>query len=143
MIYTVAGPEFEEYCRPFSLLALGAGLITPGFKLPNLWVIDVGSAHNLNNDKPEKHLQMALESVLRIAQNNDLRSLAVPAIGIDMFKFPPVLVAYLTAQVLAKNDALAPRLNWVHICLADHVLVPLYESGCMQAGLQCKTPELN
>jgi len=131
-IHMAAGPKLEEYCRPFAPLALGAGLITPGFKLPNLWVIHVRSAHYLNNDEPAKYMQMALESMLRIAHDNDLRSLAVPAIGTGMFKFPPLLAARLTAQVLVKADALAPHLNWVRICLADQALVPLYESACAQ-----------
>ena len=135
-IHTAAGPKLEEYCRPFVPLALGAGLITPGFKLPNLWVIHVRSAHYLNNDEPEKHMQMALESMLRIAHDNDLRSLAVPAIGTGMFKFPPALAARLTAQVLAKADALAPHLNWVRICLADQALLAVYESAMAQAVLQ-------
>jgi O-acetyl-ADP-ribose deacetylase (regulator of RNase III) len=142
-IHTAAGPKLEEYCRPFAPLALGAGLITPGFKLPNLWVIHVRSAHYVTNDEPEKYMQMALETMLRIANDNDLRTLAVPAIGTGMFKFPPALAARLTAQVLAKADALAPHLNWVRICLADQALVPLYESAFAQAGLQCKTPELH
>ena len=134
-IHTAAGPKLEEYCRPFAPLALGAGLMTPGFKLPNLWVIHVRSAHYLNNDEPEKHMQMALESMLRIAQDNDLRSLAVPAIGTGMFKFPPVLAARLMAQALAKADELAPHLKWVRICLADQALVPLYELAMDEAGL--------
>jgi len=141
-IHTAAGPKLEEYCRPFAPLALGAGLITPGFKLPNLWVIHVRSAHYVTNDEPEKYMQMALESMLRIAHDNDLRSLAVPAIGTGMFKFPPALAARLTAQVLAKADALAPHLNWVRICLADQALVPLYESAFAQIGCSSSSKTL-
>ena len=105
--------------------------------MPNLWVIHVRSAHYLNNDEPEKHMQMALESMLRIANDNDLKNLAVPAIGTGMFKLPPALAARLTAQVLAKADALSPHLKWVRICLADQALEPLYESAFTQAG--CST----
>ncbi len=134
-IHTTAGPKLEEYCHPYAPLALGAGLITPGFKLPNLWVIHVRSAHYVTNDEPERYMQMALESMLRIANDNDLRTLAVPAIGTGMFKFPPVLAARLTAQALAKADELAPHLKWVRICLADQAMVPLYESAMAEAGL--------
>jgi O-acetyl-ADP-ribose deacetylase (regulator of RNase III) len=79
-------------------------------------------------------MQMALESMLRIAHDNDLRSLAVPAIGTGMFKFPPVLAARLMAQALAKADALAPHLNWVRVCLADQDKVSLYESALSEVG---------
>jgi O-acetyl-ADP-ribose deacetylase (regulator of RNase III) len=139
-IHMAAGPKLEEYCKPFASLELGAGLITPGFKLANPWIIHVRSAHYINNEEPEKYMQMALESMLRIAHDNDLRSLAVPAIGTGMFKFPPLLAARLTALVLAKADALAPHLKCVRICLADQALLAVYESACQQAGLECKTP---
>lgn len=138
-IHMAAGPKLEEYCKPFAPLALGAGLITPGFKLANPWIIHVRSAHYINNEEPEKYMQMALESMLRIAHDNDLRSLAVPAIGTGMFKFPPILAARLTALVLAKADALAPHLKCVRICLADQALLEVYESACQQAGLECNS----
>jgi len=141
-IHTAAGPKLEEYCNPYAPLKLGEGLITPGFKLPNLWVIHVRSAHFVTNDEPEKYMQMALESMLRIANNNDLRTLAVPAIGTGMFKFPPVLAARLMAQALARADELAPHLKWVRICLADAAMVSLYESAMAEAGLDIKTVEL-
>ena len=141
-IHTAAGPKLEEYCRPYSPLALGSGLITPGFKLPNLWVIHVRSAHYVTNDEPEKYMQMALESMLRIANDNDLRTLAVPAIGTGMFKFPPLLAARLMALALAKADELAPHMKWIRICLADQAMVPIYESAVTEAGLLIKEVEL-
>ena len=135
-IHRAAGPKLEEYCLPYAPLALGSGLITPGFKLPNLWVIHVRSAHYVTNEEPEHYMQMALESMLRIANANDLRTLAVPAIGTGMFKFPPVLAARLMAQALAKADELAPHLKWVRICLADQAMVPLYDSALEEALVQ-------
>ena len=141
-IHRAAGPKLEEYCLPYAPLALGSGLITPGFKLPNLWVIHVRSAHFVTNDEPNKYMQMALESMLRIANDNDLHSLAVPAIGTGMFKFHPVLAARLMAQALAKTDQLAPHLKWLRICLADQSMVPLYESAVTEAGLAIRAVEL-
>jgi O-acetyl-ADP-ribose deacetylase (regulator of RNase III) len=128
-IHTAAGPKLEEYCKPFAPLALGAGLITPGFKLPNHWIIHVRSAHYINNDEPEKYMQMALESMLRLANDNDIRSLAMPAIGTGMFKFPPLLAARLICQALHRSDELAPFLQTVRICLTDTDMVQLFESA--------------
>ena len=128
-IHMAAGPKLEEYCKPFAPLALGAGLITPGFKLPNPWIIHVRSAHYINNDEPEKYMQMALESMLRLANNNDIRSLALPAIGTGMFKFPPMLSARIICQVLSRADDLAPFLQTVRICLTDAGMVQIFESA--------------
>jgi O-acetyl-ADP-ribose deacetylase (regulator of RNase III) len=138
-IHTAAGPKLEEYCRSYAPLSLGAGLITPGFKLPNLWVIHVRSAHYLNNEKPEQIMQMALETMLRIANDNDLRTLAVPAIGTGMFKFPADLAARLMAQAFERASELSPHLKWVRICLADTAMVSVYESAMTRAGLTVNT----
>ena len=132
-IHTAAGPKLEEYCRPFAPLALGAGLITPGFKLPNPWIIHVRAAHYLNNEEPERHLQAALNSMLRLAHDNTIRSLAMPAIGTGVFKFPLELAARLTAQVLSRAEETAPYLQWIRICLADQALVPLYDAAMTEA----------
>ena len=132
-IHTAAGPKLEEYCRPFAPLALGGGLITPGFKLLNPWIIHVRAAHYLNNEEPERHLQAALNSMLRLAHDNTIRSLAMPAIGTGVFKFPLELAARLTAQVLSRADETAPYLQWIRICLADQALVPLYEAAMNEA----------
>ncbi len=128
-IHMAAGPKLEEYCKPFAPLALGAGLITPGFKLVNPWIIHVRSAHYINNDEPEKYMQMALESMLRLANDNDIRSLAMPAIGTGTFKFPAMLAARIICQVLNRSDELAPFLQTVRICLTDADMAQLFESA--------------
>lgn len=138
-IHMAAGPKLEEYCKPFAPLALGAGLITPGFKMPNPWIIHVRSAHYINNDEPEKYMQMALESMLRLANDNDIRSLALPAIGTGMFKFPPILAARIICQALNRADELAPFLQTARICLTDAAMVELFESA--NATVQKSTVE--
>lgn len=132
-IHVAAGPKLEEYCKPFAPLALGEGLITPGFKLPNPWIIHVRAAHYLNSEEPERHLQAAMMSILRLAHDNTIRSLALPAIGTGMFKFPPLLAARIKARVLSRAEEVAPFLQWARICLADQALVPLYQAAMTEA----------
>jgi O-acetyl-ADP-ribose deacetylase (regulator of RNase III) len=124
-----ASSKLEEYCKPIAPLALGAGLITPGFKMVYPWIIHVRSAHYINNDEPEKYLQMALVSMLRLANDNDIRSLVIPAIGTGMFKFPAMLAARIICQVLNRSDELAPFLQTVRICLRDADMVQLFVSA--------------
>ena len=138
-IHTAAGPKLEEYCRPFAPLALGGGLITPGFKLPNPWVIHVRAAHFLNDEEPERHLQAALTTMLRLAHDNSIRSLAMPAIGTGVFKFPVQLAARLTAEVLIREEQHAPFMQWMRICLADQALIPVYEAALAEAQSSIST----
>ena len=135
-IHTAAGPKLEEYCRPFAPLGYGQYLVTPGFKLPNLWVIHVRAASYTNHDDAPALLCQALEAMLRAASDNHIRSLAFPAIGTGVFAFPPVLAAEITASVLVKADNLAPHLMLARLCLSCPELKDLYLSAFAAAGLQ-------
>lgn len=128
-IHTAAGPELETYCRPFAPLSLGGALITPGFNLPNKWVIHVRSAHYLNDNIPEHFMQEAIESMLRVAGENNVRSVAIPAIGIGVFKFPIEIAAKITGQALAKASSLAPCLESVRVCVANPEMIATYQSS--------------
>ena len=85
-IHTAAGPKLEEYCKPFAPLELGSALITPGFNLPNPWVIHVRAAHFILNPEPERYMLFSVISMLNAARENQLKSVAMPAIGTGVFK---------------------------------------------------------
>lgn len=128
-IHTAAGPELEAYCKPFAPIAVGAALLTPGFQLSNKWVIHVRSAHYLNDDEPEQKMRQAIESMLKVVGENNIRSVAMPAIGIGVFKFPIALAAQITAQALVKASTLAPKLYWLRLCVSDSALVDEYQTA--------------
>ncbi len=87
------------------------------------------SAHYLNDDNPEHFMQLAIESMLRVAGENNVRSVALPAIGIGVFKFPIALAAQITALALAKASTLAPCLELVRVCVANPELIAPYQSA--------------
>jgi O-acetyl-ADP-ribose deacetylase (regulator of RNase III) len=144
-IHSAAGPKLEEYCKPFAPLAYGGYLVTPGFKLPNLWVIHVRAASYTNHAEAPAVLRQALEVMLRAANDNDIRSLAFPAIGTGVFAFPSALAAEITASVLIRADDLAPHLQLVRLCVVDSDLHAHYKSAFAAAGLvvSCFSPETN
>ena len=128
-IHTAAGPKLEEYCKPFAPLAYGAYLVTPGFKLPNLWVIHVRAASYTHHDDAPALLRQALQAMLRAAHEQSIRSLAFPAIGTGVFAFPPVLAARITAEVLAQAADVSPYLQLARLCVADPDLAEVYRSA--------------
>ncbi len=134
-IHTAAGPKLEEYCKPFAPLDYGHYLVTPGFKLPNLWVIHVRAASYTNHDDAPAILRQALEAMLRAAHDNHIRSVAFPAMGTGVFAFPPVLAAEITASVLERAGELAPHFQLVRLCLAGGGLYEQYLSAFSAAGL--------
>ncbi len=128
-IHTAAGPKLEEYCRPFAPLELGAALITPGFQLPNRWIIHVRAAHYINNTEPDRYLAFAIASLLNTARDNGIKSIALPAIGTGVFKFPPILAARITAKTLVQYEKLTPDIKVARICVTSEELRETYQSA--------------
>jgi O-acetyl-ADP-ribose deacetylase (regulator of RNase III) len=128
-INTAAGPELEIFCKPFAPLELGAALITPGFKLANPWVIHVRSAHYILNTEPERYMAFAMFSMLNTARDNGIKTLAMPAIGTGVFKFPPMLAARITAKALREFEKKTDAIELVRICVVSEDMRKLYESG--------------
>lgn len=129
-IHTAAGPALEAFCKPFAPLELSQALVTPGFDLPNPWVIHVRAASYLNHDEPEMVLKDALEAMMAAAQERGIVSLAMPAIGTGVFRFPPVLAAWITAQVLKRHaDQDGLSVQWVRICVANPEMLSIYAAA--------------
>lgn len=126
-IYAAAGPRLEEYCRPFAPLELGSALITPGFQLPNRWIIHVRAAHYINNTEPERYLEFAISSMINVARDNSIRSLALPAIGTGVFKFPSTLAAKITAQALKQYSGKESGIELIRICVSNQTLQEQYQ----------------
>jgi len=136
-IHTAAGPELEAFCKPFAPLELGAALITPGFNLPNSWVIHVRSAHYILNTESERYMAFALFSMLNTARDNGIRSLAVPAIGTGVFKFPAMLAARITAKALREFEKNSDAIDLVRICVVSQEMQKLYESAVVLEREPC------
>jgi O-acetyl-ADP-ribose deacetylase (regulator of RNase III) len=126
-IHSAAGPELEAYCRQFAPLALGAAVITPGFGLPTRFVIHVRAASYINDDAPEKCLDRAVRSVLAAAQDAGIQTLAMPAIGTGVFKFPPALAAEIIFKALRASSSTNPLVSFVRICVANDPLRSIFE----------------
>lgn len=116
-IHAAAGRELEEYCQQFAPLPHGQAVITQGFKLPNKWVIHTRAANYLLDDNAELILKQCFESVWKLAVENNIKSLAFPAIGTGVFKVPLALAASTTAASLKAhaNDGV----GLVRICVTD------------------------
>ena len=128
-IHTAAGPALEAFCKPFAPLEFGQALVTPGFDLPNPWVIHVRAASYLDHEEAEKVLEDALEAMMAVAQERGIASLAMPAIGTGVFKFPPLLAARITAQVLQRHADQNGSVQWVRICVANPEMLGIYAAA--------------
>lgn len=128
-IHTAAGPQLEQYCRRYSPIALGEAVVTPGFQLPNPYVIHARAASYINDDHPEKYLDLVIANTLRAAKEAGIRKMAMPAIGTGVFKFPPELAAQIIVHGLLTRADDYPEIELIRICVGDAQMLDVFETA--------------
>ena len=88
-----------------------------------------------HHDAAAQILEQAIEAALKAAHHNDIRAMAMPAIGAGVFAFPPELAAEITAKVLAAATSIAPHLECIRVCVASELLRHVHVSALMAKGL--------
>jgi O-acetyl-ADP-ribose deacetylase len=88
-IYRAAGPELEACTVRLAPIGLGDAIISPGFRLPNPYIIHTLGLKYCFDENPAGHLALAMRNTLRVAEENQLRRIAVPAISMGVFLYPP------------------------------------------------------
>ena len=127
-IHTAAGPELEHYCRRYSPLPLGEAVVTPGFDLPNPFIIHARAASYINDDHPERYLDLAVAQTLRVAREAGIKTMAMPAIGTGVFKFQPELAADIIVKALLSRAAEYADITLVRICVGDVQIKAVFQA---------------
>lgn len=109
--------------------------MTPGFKLPNPYIIHAREASYINDDHPERYLDLAVGQTLWVAKEAGIKSMAMPAIGTGVFKFPPELAAEINLKALLSRAAEHPEITIVQSFCE--------KQGCMRnaGGRDSKCPQ--
>ena len=105
-IYRAAGPALESCSIQLAPLAVGEAVITPGFKLPNRYVIHtLGPKYFLDEDPPGR-LAAAMRNTLLLAEQHQIARVGIPAISMGIFAYPPeeaVPILVKTAKGMASQ----------------------------------------
>lgn len=110
-IHAAAGPELEICSHALAPLPLGWAVATPGFRLPQRCVIHVRGPKYRLDPCPEHHLKAALTNALLTADRERLNRIAVPALSMGAYAYPPEEAVPLLVQTAL---TVRSRLHFLH-----------------------------
>ena len=88
-IHRAAGRELLKECRSLNGCKTGRSKITKGYKLPAKYVIHtVGPVWRGGNRHEEELLKSCYKSALNLAKENEIKTVAFPAISCGIYHFP-------------------------------------------------------
>jgi len=88
-IHRAAGPELLEFNKKLGGCPTGDAKISPGFNLPAKFIIHtVGPVWNEGKNNEDNLLANCYKNSLTLAIENEIKSIAFPAIGTGVYRFP-------------------------------------------------------
>lgn len=115
-IHRAAGPELLAACRKVGGCPTGEARITPGFDLAAKYVIHtVGPVWHGGDRNEDDLLARCYRNSMRLAHENDVRSIAFPSISTGVYRFPleravPIAVRELRAAANRYPDVAVVRI---------------------------------
>ncbi len=118
-IHRAAGPELAEACRPLAPIRPGQAVITPGFRLPNRYVVHVLGPVYGRDVPSDQILAEAYRNALKVADARGVRSVAFPAISTGVFGYPLEEAAQVALRTVLEEGPRCKHVRHVRFVLFD------------------------
>jgi O-acetyl-ADP-ribose deacetylase len=116
-IHYAAGPELREECRRLGGCPTGEARITLGHRLPAKRIIHaVGPVWKGGTNNEPQLLAACYASCLRLALENDLKTIAFPSISTGAYAYPLELAAPIAVQSVREFLAANAGIDRVIFC---------------------------
>jgi O-acetyl-ADP-ribose deacetylase len=136
-IHRAAGRELFEECKTLGGCTTGSAKITRGYKLPAERVIHaVGPVWSGCRKSEPELLTSCYRTALRLVADNNLRSIAFPAISTGVYRFPADLAARVAVgTVVSEISADARGINRVVFCCFSNESAGHHVNAFTELGL--------
>ena len=137
-IHRAAGPELAKACARVGGCPTGEARLTPGFKLKARHVIHAVGPIWYGGDRGEdEQLASCYRRAVELCQDNNLESVAFPAISTGVFRFPAERAAKIAVTTTVKALASAPSLTRVIFCCFSRGSGELHQEALEAFGSPC------
>jgi O-acetyl-ADP-ribose deacetylase len=129
-IHRAAGPELLAECRTLNGCNTGDAKITKGYRLKARHVIHaVGPVWNGGGRGEDALLASCYRRAIELCQDNDLASVAFPAISTGVYRFPAARAAGIAVSATVVALAAASAVNHVIFCCFSRDSAALHEEA--------------
>lgn len=118
-IHDAAGPGLTEETQPLAPIEPSEAVITGGHDLPNDYVIHVLGPVYGRDEPSDELLRASYEHALDRAEENDVRSVAVPALSTGAFGFPMRPAARIAVETVLDRAPTLDSVGLVRFVLFD------------------------
>lgn len=119
-IHRAAGSELEQACIKLGKCETGDAVITSGFNLKARFVIHAVGPRWFDGTRGESDLlEKCYESIFKIAGDNSIRSIAIPAISTGIYNYPLDAATQIAVQSARKFDS--ESIDIVFACFSDEI----------------------
>ena len=112
------GPEIQAECDRHGPVEVGGAAITTAGRMPAKYVIHQASMR-LGEQTTAESLRKSTQAVLKLAEENDVRTIAFPATGTGVAGFPRRQCAEIMLEEVRKHIAAGTKLTDVYFVLFD------------------------
>jgi O-acetyl-ADP-ribose deacetylase len=129
-IHRAAGPELLAECRTLGGCATGDAKITKGYRLPAKHVIHaVGPVWNGGQRGEDELLASCYTRAIALCRENNLTSIAFPAISTGVYRFPADRAAHIAVSSTVGALKAAPAITRVIFCCFSKDSAALHEQA--------------
>jgi len=141
-IHRKAGPRLYEECKPLAPIKTGDAVITKGYNLPNPYVIHTLPVYYREKNPAEK-LTLCYKNCLKVAEENNLSSIAFCAISTGAFGYPVDEGAEVALKTLLGELSSSKSVNKIRFVIYEIRFVIYYETtlGIFQRTLKGLTSD--
>lgn len=131
-IHRAAGPELDKECRELAPIEPGEAVITEAYDLPNNKVIHCLGPVYSRDEPSDELLADCYRNALQIAEDNEVKSVAFPAISTGAFGYPTEEAADVAIETVIQKAEDLTEIEKIGFVLYSDEAFKIHESKAKQ-----------